>query len=88
MWLLGLFKSNQEYQFYRAVREVFQMFLVFPNVALNSVISYDLIKSKLTAEEKKHFWAYLILIYGSCKITLESYFLNWTVHITIQKHKS
>lgn len=57
---IGLFKSNQEYQFYRAVREVFQMHLVFPNVALNAVISYDLIKSNLTAEEKKYFFGALI----------------------------
>ena len=57
---IGLFKSNQEYQFYRAVREVFQMHLVFPNVALNAVISYDLIKSKLTAEERKYFFSALL----------------------------
>lgn len=57
---IGLFKSNQEYQFYRAVREVFQMYLVFPNVALNAVISYDLIKSNLTAEEKRYFFGALL----------------------------
>ena len=54
---IGLFKSNQEYQFYRAAREVFQMYLVFPNVAFNAVIGYDLIKSKLTDEEKNYFFS-------------------------------
>jgi hypothetical protein len=57
---IGLFKSNLEYQFYRAVREVFQMHLVFPNVALNAVISFDLIKSTLTAEERKYFFGALL----------------------------
>lgn len=57
---ISLFKSNQEYQFYRAVREVFQMYLVFPNVALNAVISYDLIKSNLSTEENKYFFSALL----------------------------
>jgi hypothetical protein len=56
----GLFKSQQEYQFYKAVREVFQMFLVIPNVALNAVLSFDIIKNKLSVEERKYFFGALI----------------------------
>lgn len=52
---IGLFKSIQEYQFYKAVREVFQMFLVFPNVALSAVIDLNKIHDKLTREEKSYF---------------------------------
>lgn len=57
---IGLFKSNQEYQFYKAIREVFPMFLVIPNVALNAVINFNLIKNELTPEEKKYFFYALL----------------------------
>lgn len=57
---IGLFKSIQEYQFYKAVREVFQMFLVFPNVALSAVIDFNKIQDKLTREEKSYFFKALI----------------------------
>lgn len=57
---IGLFKSIQEYQFYKAVREVFQMFLVFPNVALSAVIDFNKIQHKLTKEEKSYFFKALI----------------------------
>lgn len=57
---IGLFKSNQEYQFYKAIREVFPTFLVIPNVALNAVINFDLIKNELTPEEKKYFFGALL----------------------------
>lgn len=57
---IGLFKSNQEYQFYKAVRECYPMFLVIPNVAINAVLNFDLIKDKLTQEEKNYFFRALI----------------------------
>lgn len=57
---IGIFKSIQEYQFYKAVREVFQMFLVFPNVALSAVIDFNKIQDQLTREEKSYFFKALI----------------------------
>ena len=57
---ISLFKSNQEYQFFKAVRECFPMFLVIPNVAINAVLNFDLIKDKLTQEEKDYFFRALI----------------------------
>lgn len=56
----GIFKSLQEYHFYKAVRDVFQMFLVFPNVALSAIIEFDKIKGKLNNEEKSYFFKALI----------------------------
>lgn len=57
---ISLFKSTQEYHFYKAVREVFQMFLVIPNVSLNAIIDFDKIKGKLTKEEKDYFFTALL----------------------------
>jgi len=57
---IGLFKSIQEYQFYKAVREVFPMFLVFPNVALSVVIDFGKIQDKLMSEEKSYFFKALV----------------------------
>jgi len=55
-----MFKSKQEYQFYKAAREVFISFLVIPNVALTAVLDFDLIKNKLSSEERKYFFTALI----------------------------
>lgn len=57
---ISLFKSNQEFQFYKAVKSVFPNFLVYPNVSLNAVIDFDLIKSKLTKDEADYFFKALI----------------------------
>lgn len=57
---VGIFKSLQEYHFYKAIRDVFQMFLVFPNVALSAVIEFDKIKGKLNNDEKSYFFKALI----------------------------
>lgn len=57
---IGLFKSLQEYHFYKAVREVFPMYLVFPNVALSAVIDFDKIQDKLTKDERHYFFMALI----------------------------
>ncbi|MEP7251290.1 MAG: DUF2726 domain-containing protein [Ginsengibacter sp.] len=57
---IGIFKSIQEYHFYKAIRDVFQMFLVFPNVALSAVIDFDKIKNELTSQEKTYFFKALI----------------------------
>lgn len=57
---ISLFKSNQEYLFYRAVREVFQTYMVFPNVALSALIDWNLIKDKLTKRENDYFFKCLI----------------------------
>lgn len=57
---ISLFKSKQEYEFYKAVRNVYQSYLVLPNVSLNAIINFDLIKEYLTTEERKYFFVALI----------------------------
>jgi hypothetical protein len=52
----SLFKSRQEIDFFMGVREVFQMFVVYPNVALSCVIDFDKIKENLSIDEKNFFF--------------------------------
>lgn len=57
---ISLFKSQQEYQFYRAIIEVYPNFLVIPNVALSAVLNFDLVKNNLSNEERSYFFQALI----------------------------
>lgn len=52
----SLFKSQQEIDFFLALRDVFPMYTVYPNVALSTVISYSGIKAGLSGEEKDYFF--------------------------------
>lgn len=52
----SLFKSRQEMEFFMAVREVFQMFVVYPNVSISCLINFDKIKNELSSEEKSFFF--------------------------------
>ncbi|MBW4559221.1 MAG: DUF2726 domain-containing protein [Trichormus sp. ATA11-4-KO1] len=56
----SLFKSRQEIDFFMAVREVFQMFVVYPNVAISCLIDFDKIKNNLSLEEKNFFFKGII----------------------------
>lgn len=51
-----LFKSQQEREFFGAVRDVFTMFTVYPNVALSSIIEFKLVKDALSSAEKDFFF--------------------------------
>ena len=53
---ISLFKSNQEISFFMALRDVFQLFTVYPNVALSCLIDYEQIKHSLSAEEREFFF--------------------------------
>ena len=57
---ISLFKSMQEYQFYKAVREIYPSYLIIPNVALNAIINFDVIKDILSQEERKYFFVALL----------------------------
>jgi hypothetical protein len=52
----SLFKSHQELEFFMAVREIFQMYIVYPNVALSCLINFDKIKDNLLQEERNFFF--------------------------------
>jgi hypothetical protein len=53
---LSLFKSSQEAAFFHALRTVFQMYTPYPNVALSSLIDFDAIRDRLSAEERDYFF--------------------------------
>ena len=53
---ISLFKSQQEVDFFMAVREVYATYLVYPNVALSCLIAYERIKEHLSAEERQYFF--------------------------------
>jgi hypothetical protein len=54
--IISLFKSQQEHDFFMAVREVFQMYMVYPNVALSALINFDEVQSDLSSDEKNYFF--------------------------------
>ncbi len=51
-----LFKSRQEREFFAAVREVFVMFTVYPNVSLSSILDFNSIKKFLSSSEKDFYF--------------------------------
>lgn len=51
-----LFKSKQEKEFFDAVREAFPMYIVYPNVALSSIVEYELVKDHLSPNERTFFF--------------------------------
>lgn len=53
---ISLFKSNQEYEFYLAVREVYCTYMVYPNVALSSLIDLSKIRHMLNPQECDYFF--------------------------------
>lgn len=57
---ISLFKSQQEIDFYLAVREVYATYFVYPNVALHSLIDYGQVKAGLTSDERSYFFRGLV----------------------------
>src|SRR5262249_24300521 len=53
---ISLFKSQQEVEFFMAVRNSFQMFTVYPNAALSCIINFEGIKDNLSSEERDFFF--------------------------------
>lgn len=53
---VSLFKSQQEVDFFLAVREVYATYFVYPNVALSCLVEYERIKEHLTGEERTYFF--------------------------------
>ena len=53
---ISLFKSQQEIDFFLAVREVYATYFVYPNVALSCLINYEQIKEHLTGPERQYFF--------------------------------
>lgn len=53
---ISLFKSQQEADFFRAMREVFATYFVYPNVALSCLVDYEQIRDQLTDLERRYFF--------------------------------
>lgn len=51
-----LFKSRQEKEFFEAVKDAFPMYLVYPNVALSSIVDFGLVKDRLSPAERSYFF--------------------------------
>ncbi len=50
----SLFRSQQEFVFFQAVREVFPTYLVYPNVALSCLLDYERLADTLSEEERRY----------------------------------
>ncbi|WPF86979.1 hypothetical protein WEU38_09105 [Cyanobacterium aponinum AL20118] len=59
-YVRSLFRSNQEIEFFMVVREIYQMYVVYPNVALSCVIDFNKIKDNLAQEERDFFFKGII----------------------------
>ena len=59
-YVISLFKSNQEHDFFMAVREVFPMYTVYPNVAISSLIDFEKISPSLSYDEKEYFFKSIV----------------------------
>ena len=59
-YTIPLFKSNQEYEFFYAVRESYPNYYTYPNVAVSCIIDYNKIKNNLTNQEKEYFFKAII----------------------------
>ncbi|MFL6229316.1 MAG: hypothetical protein ACJ741_11105 [Pyrinomonadaceae bacterium] len=51
-----LFKSRQEKEFFEAVREAFPMYIVYPNVAVKSVVEFDSVRDALTHSQRDYYF--------------------------------
>lgn len=59
-YVRSLFRSNQEIEFFMGVREIYQMYVVYPNVALSCVIDFNKVKDNLAPEERDFFFKGII----------------------------
>lgn len=56
----SLFRSQQEFVFFQAVRETFPTYLVYPNVALSCLIDYERLTDHLSAAERPYVFQALV----------------------------
>lgn len=73
-----LFKSPQEKEFFDAVRDVYPQFIVYPNVAISSIIEFDAVKEKLSNEERSYFFMAIVdcVVFDYHQLYLPKYFFE------------
>ena len=57
---INLFKSDQEIEFFYALKRTFEMYQIYPNVAISCLLNWELIKNDLDNEERKYFFSGII----------------------------
>lgn len=74
----SLFKSAQEKEFFDAVRDVYPQFIVYPNVAMSSVLDFEKVKEFLSGAEKKYFFMAIIdcVVFDYHQLYLPKYFFE------------
>jgi very-short-patch-repair endonuclease len=55
-----LFKSEEERKLFLAMRQIFDTYFVYPNVAMSNVVNFDMISNQLTQQEKTYFYKSVI----------------------------
>jgi hypothetical protein len=75
---ISLFKSQQEHDFFMAVRDVFPMYMVYPNVALSTLINFDEIQANLSSDEKNYFFTAVVdsVVFDQHKEYIPIYFFE------------
>lgn len=74
----SLFKSAQEKEFFDAVRDVYPQFIVYPNVAVSSILNFESIKQFLSDEEKSYFFMAIVdcVVFDYQQLYLPKYFFE------------
>lgn len=74
----SLFKSAQEKEFFDAVRVVYPQFIVYPNVAVSSILNFESIKTLLSDEEKNYFFMAIVdcVVFDYQQLYLPKYFFE------------
>ena len=74
----SLFKSAQEKEFFNAIRAVYPQLIVYPNVAVSSILNFDSIKQFLSDEEKSYFFMAIVdcVVFDYQQLYLPKYFFE------------
>jgi hypothetical protein len=74
----SLFKSAQEKEFFNAVCDVYPQFIVYPNVAVSSVLNFERIKEFLSQSERKYFFMAVVdcVVFDYNQLFLPKYFFE------------
>jgi len=57
---INLFKSNQEKEFFYALKRTFETYQIYPNVAISCLLDWELINADLTFEERNYFFTGIV----------------------------
>lgn len=76
--VIKLFKSQQEKNFFEAVRQAFPTYHPYPNVALSCILDFDKIKNNLTHQHQNYFFKAVVdcVVFDSSKDYIPLYFIE------------